>query len=96
MTFTNLEIKEIRDGLRLLEKSDVIAAQAVQKIEIDKVKAWWNTIKPAVPQTRDEALEVYRWIEETITTETNPDRLSLLRQKLQLANEKFKERKRNG
>ena len=96
MTFTINEIKEIRDKLKALEQKENDAVQALQQIEKNKVELWWDGIKPDTPLTRDEALTAYRFIEGMIKSETDKNKLSLLRQKLIQANEKFKERKRNG
>ena len=104
MTFTINEIKEIRDGLRQLEKKENDDARKINDDKRAVLEAWWNTIKPsgwtedkeAIGSNRDEVLTAYRFIEGLLNTETDTYRLSFLRQKLQLANEKFKERKRNG
>ena len=96
MNITNTEIEEMRYKLKLLEKKEADAGQAVSDTKRKVSSDWWNGIKPETPLTRDEALKAYRTIEGMIKTEKNPDRLSLLRQKLIQANEKFKERKRNG
>ena len=96
MTFTNPEIIQIRDGLRLLEKKESDAAQVISEAKRQVAIGWWNTVKPNIPQTRNQALTAYHTIQDMIKTETDADRLSLLRQKLFDANEKFKERKKNG
>jgi len=110
MAFTNSEIKEIRDKLILLEERDQKDLEDIRIANLAVAEAWWDTIKPRVPQTRNEALTAYRFIQSEIETqrtnfedETEPVqkeifgfRLRVLNQKLKLANEKFIERKRNG
>ncbi len=111
MTLTNADKIEIRDlmktwilnnadkimvTIKAKESADTAAAKAINDAQIQVAVDWWNTVKPVVPQTRDEALTAYRFIEGLLNTETDRFRLGLLREKLQLANEKFKERKRNG
>lgn len=99
MTFNNLTKEDairIRDILKQLEEFESNEQRVINEARRVVVEAWWDTVKPDVPQTRDEALEAYRFIEEKLKTETDGDRLALLRQKLQLANEKFMERKKNG
>jgi len=109
MAFTQAEVLEMRDKIRQLEANEATQAEADIAAKAAIAQAWWDTIKPAVPTTRDEALAVYRFIElETIDqkrnfeNETDRDqkeifqfRVRLLREKLEEANEKFKERKRN-
>ena len=99
MTFASLtrsDAVRIRDAIRQLEQFERQQAKAENDAKIAVAQAWWDSIKPAVPQTRDEALIAYRFIEGLLQTETDRFRLILLRQKLEQANEKFKERKRNG
>ena len=93
---TRQEAKEMRDALNELDDFETQQAQDAAGARRTIAESWWNTVKPSVPQTREEALTAYRFIEGLLQTETDRDRISLLRQKLQLANEKFKERKKNG
>lgn len=113
MTFNNLtqvDAIRIRDVLKQL--ADTVDAQrqadrlAKRQVALD----WWDTIKPAVPTTRDEAFTTYTFIESTIVTETalrdaetdqvqkeiHHYRILILNEKLKQANEKFKEIKANG
>ena len=99
MTFDDITLADavrIRDVLKQLADKENIDAQKVQDDRRAVVISWWDTVKPSIPTTRDEALTAYRFIESLLSTETDRDRINLLRQKLNLANEKFKERKRNG
>ena len=111
MTLTNADKIEIRDMMKnwiinnidkimatiqAKNNADAAAAKVIQDAKIQVAIDWWNTVKPAMPQTRDEALTAYRLIEGLLNTETDSFRLVVLRNRLQLANEKFKEIKRNG
>ena len=93
---TEQEARDMRDALKLLEQKEAQQQQLINQAKIQVAIDWWNTVKPSIPLTRDEALTAYRFIEELLNSETDEFRLQLLRNKLQLANEKFKERKRNG
>jgi len=92
---TRQEAQEMRDAIRQLEAAEQAAEQAARQILIDQALAWWDTIKPAIPTTRAEALAVVRFIEGLQRTETDNFRLQLLRNKLQQALIKLQERKRN-
>ena len=99
MTFNNLtraDAVRIRDAIQQLEAFEAQQAQDANDARRAIAEAWWDTVKPNTPQTREEALDAYNFILGLLDTETDADRLTLLRQKLQLANEKFKERKKNG
>jgi len=96
MAFTNAEIKEIRDKLKLLEEFE--EQRDLDAINVLKAEAlaWWNTIKPRVPTTRQQAIDAYRFIKNQLTIETDRYRLGILRTKLEEAETKYKERKLNG
>ena len=111
MTLTNADKIEIRDMMKnwiinnadkimttiqTKNNADTAAAKVIRDANIQVAVDWWNTVKPAVPTTRDEALTAYRFIEGLLQTETDSLRLTLLRNKLEQANEKYKERKRNA
>ena len=99
MTFNSLtqaDAVRIRDAIQQLEAFEAQEAQDAADARRAIAEAWWDSVKPDIPQTREEALAAYRFIEGLLETETDADRLNLLRQKLRLANEKFKERKKNG
>jgi len=73
-----------------------------QRTQFDADKAiaetWWNTLGIDIQGalTRDEAIDNYRQIESLLQTETDRFRLVVLKEKLVEADEKFRERKRNG
>jgi len=99
MTFNSLTREDairIRDILKQLEDSDQVEARVVSDAKIAVAVTWWDTVKPTVPQSRDEALVAYNLIKGLLQTETDPDRLTLLRKKLELANQKYREIKRNA
>ncbi len=96
MAVTRQQAEEMRDAIKQLEEGEVVAAKVINDANIQVAVDWWDTIKPAVPRTRDEALAAYQFIEGLLQTETDNYRLVLLRQKLRDANEKYRERKRNG
>lgn len=86
----------MRDALKLLELTEVKAAQAQYKTDFGIAQAWYNTIKRQTPTTRQEALDDFNYIKSLLESETHPIRLDVLREKIIQANEKFKEIKRNG
>jgi len=99
MTFNNLtqaDAIRIRDILKQLDESESTQANDIYKANKQVAMDWWNTIKPTKPTTREEALSAYQLIEGLIQTETDDWRIRVLKEKLIEANEKFKERKRNG
>jgi len=73
---------------------------AKTQFDADKAIAltWFNSLGINIQGalTRDEALANFRTIESLLQTETERFRLIVLREKLDEANEKFKERKLNG
>jgi len=85
----------MRDALRQLQEVEQAQAKVIDDAKIQTALTWWNTIKPTIPATRQEALDVYDFIKGLIETETDRFRLAVLRKKLDEANEKFKEIKRN-
>jgi len=110
MAFTQAEVLEMRNKTRQLEANEDAQLQADIEIKREVAQSWWDIIKPEVPTTRDEALAVYRFIEAEIVIQKNnfdketvpiqkqifEFRVELLNIKLREANEKYKERKRNG
>jgi len=107
---TQQEARDMWAAIQQFQVADSAQVQVEHDAKVAVAEAWWDTIKPAVPNTRDEALAAFRFIEAEIITQTNnfenetdrvqkevfQFRIVLLRNKLQLANEKYKERKRNG
>jgi len=99
MTFDNItrpDAIRIREALAELDAFEAQQAKNASDARRAVAQGWWNPIKPSVPNTRADALAAYKFIEGLLGTESDPDRLSLLRLELKLANEKFKERKKNG
>jgi len=94
MPFSQADIIEIRDKLKQLEDADNAQVQATFDANMVIANTWWDSIKPAAPTTRAEALVVFKFIEDLLKTETDEFRMKVLRQKIRLANEKFLERKR--
>jgi len=107
---TQQEARDMWAAIQQFQATDAAQAQADNNAKLAVAQAWWDGIKPAIPQTRDEALAAYQFINAELNSqtrdfqnETDPIqkeilqfRVRLLRQKLNEANEKFKERKRNG
>jgi len=92
MPFDNLTLADaqrITDALEQLAQSKQTQANADAQARIDLVKSWWDTVKPAVPTTRREAMDVINKIKDLLKTETDRDRLSLLSNKLTEANIKY-------
>ena len=96
MVVTEAEAREIRDALLALEQKEQQEALTQFNADLAVAQTWWDTVKPAIPTTRDEAVTVFRQIEALLKTETDRFRLIILKQNLELANEKFKELKALG
>jgi len=93
MTFSNLtasDAQRIQDVLDQLQASKNATARADAAARRAVAEAWWDTVKPAVPTTRTEALAVYNFILGLLQTETDADRLHLLGNKRDLAWDKYK------
>lgn len=93
---TQQQAKDMRDAIRQLEASELAAIQTQRDADIAIAMTWWNTVKPSMPTTRQEALDAFNFIKGLIETETDRFRLHVLKKKLEEANEKFKEIKANG
>jgi len=93
---TQQEARDMWTAIEQFQAADAAVVQAQTDALKQTAKDWWDTIKPAEPTTRIEALASYHLIEGLLQTETDQFRLTLLQQKLRLANEEFQERKRNG
>jgi len=99
MTFANLtqaDAIRIRDVLAQLADTEKTTKLAIEQGKIQTALDWWDTVKPDIPTTRDEAITVYNFILSLLDTETESYRLAVLRNKLIEANEKFKEIKAFG
>jgi len=79
-------LRQLRDADTLQDKTDFDANIAI-------AQAWFDSVKPAPPTNRAEALAVFQFIEGLLQTETDIFRLKLLKIKLQEANIKFKDLK---
>lgn len=98
MPTNEAKAREIWDAITLFQDKDEQAAQARHDADIAIAEAWFDTqgIDIQAATTRAEALSNFKAIKNLLRTETDPFRKDVLRKKLNLANEKFKERKRNG
>ena len=110
MPFTIADVIEMRDKLLQLEIQQGAQNETDSIAKLAVAQTWWDTIKPSTPTTRAEGLAAYNFVEAQLETqtinfnnETDPVQKEifkyrgvLLRQKLKLANEKFRERKANG
>ena len=88
---TESEAREIKSAIESFQLKDEQVVQATHQTNIQLAKDWWETVKPTIPTTRQEALDVYNFIKNLLKTETDRYRLQLLNKKLEQANEKFKE-----
>jgi len=93
---TQQEARDMRDALKLLEESETRQRFDARQILINDALIWWNMNKPPMPTTRQAALDAFNFIKQLLETETDRFRLALLREKLDQANNKFKEIKRIG
>jgi len=93
---TQQEAKDMRDAIRQLEQTEEQQTRDQLGANMAIAETWWNTVKPAIPTTRLEALAAYQLIDGLLQTETDQFRIAVLKQKLKLANEEYKERKANG
>ena len=93
---TQQEAKEMRDAIKQLEESERQQTQTQNDAKIQIARDWYNTVEKPTPTTRQEALYIFNFIKSLIEIETDRDRLRLLKNKLDEANEKYKEIKRNG
>lgn len=93
---TRQEAKEMRDAIKLLEQTEVQQTKILRDARMTQAEAWYNTIEPPIPTTRQEALDKFHHIEILLKTERNEIRHWLLNKKLNEANEKFKELKKLG
>ena len=98
MTFNNLDradAERIKLVLEQLEASLFQEARDAQDAEDVIALVWWDTVKPNVIVTRQDAKDVFDFIKNLLTTETDVPRLRILRGKLKEANEKLKDLKIN-
>lgn len=95
---TEQEARDMVTAIQAFQSKDSQTAKT--QFDADKVVAvtWFNSLGIDIQGalTRAEALTNYQQIESLLKTETESFRLLVLREKLSEANEKFKERKKNG
>ena len=91
-------------AIRFLEQTKAAEALAQRQIQIQLAQDWWDdTIKPTLVwnntqsliDQRANILIDYNMIKGLLDTETDLFRLRLIRQKLEQANDKFKQIKAN-
>ena len=91
--FTEQDATDMREAIRALELKEQLQAKAANDIKIQEAEDWFITIAPKEPTTRNEALDNFKTIQNLLKTETDPFRLELLIQELEIANENYKEQK---
>ncbi len=96
LTFMQNNKDKIKQFFHDAELAEQVAAKVIDDAALAIAITWWNTVKPAVPTTRVEAVAAFKLIEGLLTTETDKFRLRVLRNRLKLADEKFKELKLLG
>ncbi len=109
MMVTQQEARDMWDAIQQFQTADGLQAQIDRDAKIAVAQTWWDGIKPATPTTRAEALSAHGFVKTTLDAEIilfknevepvqkeiHQFRVVLLRKKLELANEKFKELKAN-
>lgn len=98
MVVTESQAREMKTAIEAFQATDAQAAQDQNQADLAIALAWFNTlgINIQAATTRTQALSNFNQIESLLQTETDGFRLAILRKKKIEANEKFKERKRNG
>ncbi len=95
---TEQEARDMKSAIEAFQNKDTQSLKT--QLVADKATAltWFNGLRIDIQGalTRDEALTNYRTIESLLKTETDRFRLFVLHGKLDEANEKYKELKRNG
>lgn len=98
LVVTEPQAREMQTAIEDFQAKDSQVIEAQNQADLGIALAWFNTqginIQAAV--NRNQALDNFNQIKLLLQTETDPIRKGVLREKLQEANEKFKERKRNG
>jgi len=95
---TQIEAKDMRDAIKQLEVFETQQAKAQQDILIRQAEDWFRTLGININSatTRNQALRNFQDIKILIESETERFKKAILRKKLEQANEKYKEVKRNG
>lgn len=98
MVVTEPQAREIFAAIQDFQEKDNQATQAQHQADIAIALVWFNTlgINIQAATNRNQALDNFNQIKSLLQTETDSFRLSILGTKFIEANEKFKERKRNG
>ena len=96
MPYTEQEARDMIAAINLAGQKDAQQAQALFNANKQTALNWWDTVKPAIPTTRQQALDAYNYIKNLLITQTDEFRKIILREKLEQANEKFKEIKALG
>jgi len=90
----------VRLATEFLENEERIAAQAIRDAAIAAANTWWNDIiKPTLVWRNSQTLIIqreniiidYNNVKPLLDTETDKARLFVIREKLEQANEKFKQ-----
>ena len=89
---------KVRQFIRDLEQQEGAQAKAIYDTNMVTAQNWYDSQKIDISKaaTRTEALDNFHLIEQMLRTEADNYKASILRQKLDEANKKFKERKANG
>ena len=95
---TELKAREMWTAIEAFQAKDNQAEETQRLADLAIAETWFNILGIDIQgaTTRTEAYSNYTQIESLLQTETNSFRLKVLSDKLQEANEKFKERKANG
>jgi len=96
MVVTPKQAREMKDAIRQLEDTENQQAQAQNQALIGQALSWFNTQGINIPAatTRTKALDIFQQIQALLQTETDKNRLRILREKINEANDKYKEVKR--
>ena len=98
MVVTEPQAREMLEAIEKFQVKDAQVVRAQQNADMAIALTWFNTlgINIQVATTRTQAKINHDQIESLLQSETDSFRKAILTQKLNEANEKFKERKRNG
>jgi len=98
MVVTEPQAREMQAAIESFQAKDDQTTQAQHQVDIGIATAWFSTQKINIQAatTRTQALDNYNQIKSLLQIETDAYRLGVLRKKLDEANEKYKEIKRNG
>jgi len=94
LVVTKQDAIDMRDALNSLNDDEDRQVQVDYRAKIIIQNTWFDTVKPPIPTTRNQALDAYRQIQTLIRNETDRFRKQFLGRKLIEANEKYKEVKR--